>query len=139
MIKRGSRRFVVLTKSLAIKIPRLDNWVAFIRGVNENLEERYWYCTESGSINRPWNVNFLAPIVWADRFGFIVVMKKVDTESRPESYEKDFAELKNKVKNFTFHRDMKPENTGYYDGSLVVCDYGYFGGTKDCYIGCKAR
>lgn len=134
----GSRRTVFLIGDRAYKIPRFKRFVSFIRGINENLEERYWYSAD-GSRKRcrseKWNHKFLAEIFYADRFGLLVVMKRADTKIRPETYAADFLKLSNLTKSFSFHGDMNESNVGYVGNELVFIDYGYFGGTLDCYIG----
>lgn len=141
-VKCGSRRLVVLTKSRVYKFPLLRSWIQFIRGVTENLEERYWWSADGSRKRNPKRVwdgfraENLAEIFWADRFGLLVIMERVDTESRPPSYQLDCQELLARTLKFNFADDFNAENVGYNkDCRLVYCDYGYFGGTLDCYLG----
>ena len=137
-IRVGSRRFVVRTKTKVYKIPRFTGWVSFIRGVTENLEERYWFSADGSrrrDPGRPWTMERLAEIFWADRFGFLVVMERIDVDSRPPSYEEDLRQLREWSKSFQFAPDVDPRNVGYRGDVMVLCDYGFFGGTMDCYIG----
>ena len=101
--KHGSRRTVFIFKNRVVKIPRLKSWVSFIRGINENLEERYWYSADGSrksDPNKPWDRNLpLAEIFWADRFGFFVVMERVDTicsteQQLPQSVQRDLDSIK---------------------------------------------
>lgn len=138
----GSRRFVILTKNYAIKIPIFWDWVSFISGVRENLEERYWWCSESG-VNKDgeWTHQRLARIHWASRFGLCNVMERCDTEVHSDrhsefSMQKGIDELRAYYRNFTFATDIAKNNVGWTkDGRLVLIDYGYFGGTANCYLG----
>ena len=141
-VKCGSRRLVVLTNHQVFKFPLVTSWVQFIRGVTENLEERYWWSADGSRKRNPkrkWDgfrAENLAEIFWADRFGLLVIMERVDTESRPLTYNQDYEALVARTLNFKFADDVKPENVGYTQGGrLVYCDYGYFGGTQDCYLG----
>ena len=57
-IRVGSRRIVFRTKRRVFKIPRFTRWVSFIRGINENLEERYWFSADGSRRRNPsqkWN------------------------------------------------------------------------------------
>ena len=47
----------------------------------------------------------------------------------------DLQRLKEKVQGFQFANDIKFSNIGYKGDKLLLLDYGYFGGTRDCYIG----
>lgn len=139
----GSRRFVILTKNYAIKIPIFWDWVAFIAGIRENLEERYWWCSESGvRRDNKWYHHTLARIHWASRFGLCNVMERCDMDWHSDEhteYEmfKAMDELKKCSASLPFVSDMNVNNVGWTrDGRLVVTDYGYFGGCRDCYLGC---
>ncbi len=135
-IKFGSRRTVFLVYNKVYKIPRFKRFVSFIRGITENLEERYWYSADgSRKRNTVWSVPNLAEIYYADRFGLLVVMERADTEMRPITYDIDYINLSNWASKFTFHKDFNESNVGYIRDKLVVIDYGFFGGTMDCYIG----
>jgi hypothetical protein len=135
-IRRGSRRIVFVFKDYVIKIPNFINgWVSFIAGIRENLEERYWW-----NPNHKWEQTTLAEIFWADRFGFIVKMERLDTtltadiEYRPkEDYKllSDLYILKERWKSHSFVDDINLSNVGYRKDKLVIFDYGFFGGNAD--------
>lgn len=137
-IRVGSRRIVFRTKRRVFKIPRFTRWVSLIRGINENLEERYWFSADGSRRRNPsqtWTIPQLAEIHWADRFGLLVVMERVDVTARPASYQEDLRRLQDWAKGFSFAQDVNESNVGYRGTELVICDYGFFGGTRDCYIG----
>lgn len=147
-IKSGGRRFVFLIGKKAYKIPKFTAWVSFIRGIEENLEERYWYSADGSRKRKPnegWNQEIpLAEIYWADRFGFLVVMERLDTvfheyyNTSPHvqaRVQDDIEKLIPQVKGFRFADDLKIENLGYRGNRLIFLDYGFYGGTMDCYIG----
>lgn len=136
--RAGSRRFVLIVNNKVIKIPKLSSWVSFIKGVTENLEERYWWSADGSRKrwpNRKWEHDFLAQIYWADRFGLILIAKRLDTDLRPVCFEQDLEELKMRCKGFKFVEDAKPDNVGYDNGKLKFIDYGWHGGSADCYLG----
>lgn len=142
-IKSGSRRFVIIFKDRVYKIPKMTNWVSFIRGINENLEERYWWSADGSrkrEPNAPWRHEHLAEIFWADRFGFIVIMERLDTSLTQDKIitkqvERDFNEIKEWAKGYRLADDLNLRNVGYRGEEMLILDYGYFGGTMDCYIG----
>lgn len=130
------------------KIPSFRRWVSFIRGIEENLEERYWWSADGSRRRNPkqkWNHPYLAEIYWADRFGFLVIMERLNTDFMDdagevrsgmwEKVDRDLAGLSEFVKHFSFAADLKPANVGYRNDQMVILDYGYYGGTRDCYIG----
>jgi hypothetical protein len=149
---KGSRRNVFIFKNFVIKIPSFSRWVSFIRGINENLEERYWYSAD-GSRKRgtKWNKDYkLAEIYYADRFGFILIAEKLDTSflinsniyddpifdpAKEEKFKQDLIELRKHYEGMNFYEDIDPRNVGYRGEQLLVLDYGYTPSTMDCYIG----
>lgn len=146
-VKFGGRRIVFLIGQRAYKIPNFRRWVSFIRGIEENLEERYWWSADGSrkrEPNRPWDHEHLAEIFWADRFGFLLIMERLDTSfmvgdevdfEMVTQLGEDISVLRKWAKGFSFYPDIEPRNVGYRDGKLLLLDYGYFGGTMDCYIG----
>ena len=147
-IKIGSRRIVFLIGKRVYKIPKFTKWVSFIRGIEENLEERYWWSADGSRKYNPkkkWDSELLlAEIFFADSFGFLLIMERLDTSffvnnqitlERLPQVLKDLKILKDWAKDFTFYVDIEPRNVGYRGDKLLMLDYGYFGGTMDCYIG----
>lgn len=148
-ITRGSRRIVLLVGKRAFKVPNFFRWVSFIRGIQENLEERYWWSADGSRKRNPkkeWDTKLpLAEIFWADRFGFLLIMERLDTsfilskdEIKSEYLEKvdrDLDLLKHQCEGFSFYSDVAPRNVGYRGDRLLLLDYGFYGGTMDCYIG----
>lgn len=147
-IKSGSRRIVFLIGKYVFKIPRFTRWVSFIRGIEENLEERYWWSADGSrkrEPKRPWDYALpLAEIYWADRFGFLLIMERLDTSFMvgdcvksefAEKLNEDIISLKRLNSGYDYLNDIKPNNVGYRGDRLLLLDYGYFGGTMDCYIG----
>ena len=134
---RGSRRWGFMIGLLVFKFPTFANFVRMVSGFREQLEERYWWCSESGT--HKWNYPFLNEILWADRFGFIQISRRCAPVVDEPNFDRDFATMDAmfNVKGFRFHDDGYMRNLGYTaDGRLVFIDYGYFGGLGDCYLGC---
>lgn len=148
-IKKGSRRIVFLIGNKVYKIPNILGWVSFIRGIEENLEERYWWSADGSRKREPkrkWSYDLpLAEIHYADRFGFLLIMERLETDffidentisfNRRYKVLEDLQRLKERVQGFQFANDIKFSNIGYKGDKLLLLDYGYFGGTRDCYIG----
>lgn len=130
-ITKGSRRFVLLIAGYAIKIPRFTSWEGFICGIMENVTERYWYCGDNTVYK--WKDEYpLAKIYWADRFGFIMIMKRciVLTEELEEQYKDQIASVREWCKSMPFYSDIEYRiaNLGLDNDRVVVIDYGYFDG-----------
>lgn len=73
---RGQSRFVLLAGRVAIKVPcikresLLSRWGQVTQGRNCNRAERAAWIAQKFS--------HLCPILWADRFGWVVVMQRAD-------------------------------------------------------------
>lgn len=134
---KGSRRWGFMVGTLVFKFPVFTDFVRMISGFREQLEERYWWCSESGT--HPWNYPYLNRIIWADRFGFMQISERCNPVIDEPNFAFDlkFMEEKFDLKGLRFTTDSYIRNFGYTaDGRLVYIDYGYFGGMGDCYLGC---
>ena len=137
----GSRRMVILIGNLAIKIPTLRSFVGMIAGFRENQEERYWWCSESG-VQDSWRHKNLCRILWADRFGFFVVMERCKVLADGSASEFQILQAITAISNRALKdkwlgNDLKFNNVGIdSNGDPVLIDYGYFNGMRDCYLGC---
>lgn len=134
---KGSRRWGFLIGSLAFKFPVFTDFVRMIAGFREQQEERYWWCSESGT--HPWNYPYLNRIIWADRFGFIQISERCTPVIDEPYFDFDRKVMEDRfdLKGLRFTTDGYQRNFGYTaDGRLVFLDYGYFGGMGDCYLGC---
>lgn len=105
--KTGITRTVVLTKTLAIKIPCLRyGWSIFLTGILCNLNERLW-----------WNITHderLCPVIFSEPIGLLLVMKRCpDVDHLPPKEDFDCLPL-----------DYKIDNFGYLNGKVVLRDYG---------------
>lgn len=139
---------VFLFEKIVIKVPKLKSWLSFVLGILENLHERYWW---NGRVSADkWYSGCgknLAQIYWADRFGFIVIMERVQTLTHLEKpyegcrdpfYLRCVDVLKKEYAGLDIICDLKPSNIGIRpDGRVVIVDYGYFGGINQMYLGNK--
>jgi hypothetical protein len=126
-IRAGATRTVILTKYLAIKLPRFYRkgrrfeWSRFLYGLLANLQERYW---------SRFNCRQLCPVLFSDPLGLIVIMP------RCQPVEKQFGNsaIVCAVEFHWFERwgtdgarvpiENVAANFGYLDGRLVSFDYG---------------
>lgn len=147
LLTAGSNRIILLPHShYVIKIPNfLSGWRNMIMGFMENMSERYWLVSDHTLfIDANFNKN-LAPIVFADCFGFCVIMKKVtpitevlnqyDTkEEIPQKYHNNLNTLWEWCDGMPFRPDFNEHNLGIDEqDNIVFLDYGYV--TSGRYIG----
>lgn len=133
----GSRRWGFLFSKYAFKFPKPANFVGLIAGFREQLEERYWWCSESGV--HEWGYPYLNRIIWADRFGFIQISERCNPVIDEPHFDADLRSMNEmfKTEGMNFAADGHLRNFGYTaDGRLVFVDYGFFRGVSDCYLGC---
>jgi hypothetical protein len=102
----GVTRMVILTKSLAIKLPSPISWRQFLMGLLANMHEVLWYSTKH---------RLLCPIKFSLPGGWLLVMPRCQSVSEAEINYEDFKGLP---------VDHKPENFGKYSGRVVLVDYG---------------
>lgn len=137
----GSRRMVWLIGKWAIKMPTLRSFVGMIAGFRENQEERYWWCSESG-VQDEWTHKPLARVIWADRFGFFLIMERCRVLADGSASEFEILQATTKIANQALKDkwlgdDLKFNNVGISpSGEAVMIDYGFFNGMRDCYLGC---
>lgn len=117
-ITAGATRTVILTKRLAIKLPRVYRknrqweWTQFLHGLLANLQERYWsnYHTRTA----------LCPVWFADPVGLLVVMPRCrPLERRICPVEVLWFQEYERVP-----CDWAQENWGWHNGRVVLIDYG---------------
>lgn len=113
-ITHGITRTVFLTKRYAFKLPCCRyGWKMFLQGLLANMQERVW--GRSG-------YDGICPVIWADRFGFLVVQPRVEVL--------DMAMSEDEYIMFCYRQDYiipaenKSDSFGYLNGKLVAIDYG---------------
>jgi hypothetical protein len=112
--KTGCHRLVFLTKNYAFKIPVLDEWRLFLRGLLANLQE-----TTFSKAKWPE----LCPVKFSLPGGWLIVMPRVREMTDSEFLNFD-------VENFCRKSDRiipaewKANSFGWYQGNIVAIDYG---------------
>lgn len=110
--RRGTNRWVILTRSYAFKFPALYSWRAFLYGLLNNMNERSWW--EAG---KP----LACPVLWGLPGGFLIVMPRCEPLS-----EEEFKALKLEAYWFTgIAVEAKPDSFGKLNGLVVAVDYGW--------------
>lgn len=139
-VTSGSRRIVFVLDNIVIKVPKFYAHLGLLMGLLENLHERYWWCAD-GAIHPMEKSHYpLAPIIYADRFGLCVVMRRAQLidELEFERRVDEVALLHAWSTNLgSLYNELRPENVGDIDGKLVFIDYGFFGVTST-YLGSTA-
>ena len=116
ILKYGTTRVVFLTKRYAIKFPALVEWRLFLLGLLGNIHERKWsilqrYCDK------------LCPVVYANRYGLVLIMLRAKPLSREQYFDIDFNDFQ-KGDGFILPIENKQDSFGYLNGRIVAVDYG---------------
>jgi hypothetical protein len=118
----GATRNVMLTKRYVLKVPRFYpwSWVLFRLGFHCNRLERRF-----GGLGH----EKLCPVLFADRFGLLVIMPRCEPAKPLEPYRKEASMAMCPVEwQFWSAKGMPFDNYyfnfGYYQGRLVALDYG---------------
>lgn len=117
-IKKGQTRIVFVFKKNVFKIPNFINGYKFLLlGLLANLNEKQWngYQEKLGKF-----IKKLCPVVFSFPFGLFLIMKRATTISEEEF----FVVPKNYFDGLPI--DNHRENFGFYNGHLVLIDYGEF-------------
>lgn len=112
-VARGANRTVLLVGRYALKFPTFNSWRDFLFGLLNNQTE-----ARVGGSGRPG----ACPVLWADRWGFVVVMPRVGTFTRAGWVTFDSRAW---VKSYALCVEEKPCSFGLYDGEVVAIDYGW--------------
>ena len=110
LITTGVTRNILLIGNYAIKFPKLSSYREFIWGISSNIEEKQTW--------EDWDHDVrLCPILLYCPFALFIVMPKVDRICTEED-EIDYSTFKE------IDDDNHPGNFGFYQGRLVMLDYG---------------
>lgn len=135
--RNGVTRLVFIFDKKVIKIPNfLNGWACFICGLLANMREGSAWEYNSGE-NMTEHVDKLCPVLWRSWGGWILVMRKADTEGYKKWFEdmcNDPSKTDDEKIAFIEHMydpwieagfggDDKPENYGFLDGRVVKIDY----------------
>lgn len=116
----GISRTVFLVGRYALKVPcGRYGWENWLKGLLANMRER--------RINAMGCEQF-CPILWADRFGFLVIMPRVriltDAEAMDTVAYHDFFRPTFERFGHWIPTENKADSFGYLDDRLVAVDYG---------------
>ena len=119
LLKRnGVTRLVFIFKNIVIKIPNFTcQWDHFLLGIIANINENRCY---------KWHEHndILCPVKWISWLGFILIMKRADTDRHlKEVYEDGLKFNYSSWVNCGLGGDDKPDNYGYVNDKLVKIDY----------------
>ena len=111
----GITRLVFLTNNYAIKIPNpFNNHVNFLSGCYANWKERMYY--KQWKQSNYYLKDLVVPTLYCSLFGLLAVQYRCDKLNREldEDEEDTF---------IVITEDIKSENFGYYNSTLVCIDY----------------
>lgn len=120
----GGTRIVLLTKSYAIKFPRVGTWKQFVQGMLSNMTEGQW---------KDYGNKHLCPIKYSNKLGLLLVMVRAKEVNDEERFKSDLARLILEESEGIdpcelgaefFEYDAASKNFGYIDDQLVKIDYG---------------
>jgi hypothetical protein len=123
---------VLLIGPYAIKLPNLRyRYPSCLWGLIHNLAERNWWRSFALSGDEGWVGvvrELLCPVVWGDRFGLVLVMKRAAPLPRTMDCPVVFEWLAmrfnpNGLNGCTCPAEKKIESFGLLDGKIVAIDY----------------
>lgn len=118
-IKKGTTRWVILTKNYAWKFPSMRSYPEMLKGLlcNKNEQAVWKYRKEFNYAEH------LCPIVYANMWGWLIVMPRAK-----ELSEKKFLKLDKEKLNYRFPfneiAEWKRDSLGKLKGKIVFIDYG---------------
>lgn len=113
-MKKGTTRVVYLIGGYAIKIPRINRWKSFLRGILANMDERMWY--KHSPVD--WK-NKMCPSLLCLFGGFILICKRATPITQTIW---DNGTIK-KEDFYPIPMDYKAINFGWYKSEIVLIDY----------------
>lgn len=115
MRRNGATRIVILTRRLAIKLPRFDSgWKALLVGLIANMQE-----AEFGRLGWPE----LCPVRFSLPGGFLVVMPRARPLDRQAWFALDYRRFFASRGQVALAEE-KMDSFGIHDGRIVAVDYG---------------
>lgn len=116
---KGANRTVWLVGRYAFKFPTFDNWRNFLFGLLNNQTE--------ARVGRSGRAE-VCPVLWADPWGFVVVMPRVPVMTAAGMRVFDWGGWLGIDGAHSPPRlcvEIKPCSFGLYDGRIVAIDYGW--------------
>jgi hypothetical protein len=128
----GCSRMVLLAGAWAIKLPNLKyRWPAALWGIIHNLAERSWWRAARGEFD-PEKISFqcvmqrlLCPVVFADRWGICVIMRRAEPLPRDYDCPVVFEWLAGRFQlaDCSCPAEKKMDSFGILNGEIVAIDY----------------
>lgn len=115
-IKKGSTRWVILTKRYAVKVPSLYSWTNFLWGLLANMQEVRFSKVEAFS-------DKVCPVLFSIPLGFLLIMPKVKILTGPEFLAFNAEGFLMCEEGF-IPAEIKRDSFGWLDGRIVAIDYG---------------
>lgn len=115
IVKTGVTRHVILTRRFAFKIPAFWHWRSFLWGLLANMQERDFWTAK-------WPE--LAPVLFADPWGFLVVMPRVRVMTDAEFEVFDYYVFTHRGDGSIVPAEAKSDSFGWMNGRVVAIDYG---------------
>lgn len=111
-VKFGTTRMVFLLGKYAIKIPKINTWKFFIKGILANLDEKMWYSHSPEN----WQKK-MTPSLYCLFGGLILIAYKAKeiTEEQYNQIDKKYYD--------PLPFDNKIENFGEFENRIVLVDY----------------
>ena len=124
----GRDRQVFVFRRFVVKVPIMENWLSFIRGLYSNLREMETVRTYTGLFPEQ-----VMKIKWSGLFGLILVVKRYQEVKDEREHRRRFYKHLERVYNkdhewkFVWDEDTKVFNYGWDKyGRLVKIDLGIF-------------
>ncbi len=124
---QGCTRIVFIFRRVVIKIPKPFIWSHFLSGLIANMNEDKCWKWNSGKYEKG-SSHLLCPVVWASWGGWLLIMKRANTEEFKSSLHSKLViiheELYKPWVDAGFSGDDKIDNYGIFKGNVVKIDYG---------------
>lgn len=133
-MRYGCSRMVILLGPYAVKLPNLKyRWPAALWGIIHNLSERNWWRSARGEFDPPaaedrFHIELrrlLCPVVWGDRFGLCLIMRRAEPLPRNHDCPVMFEWLAGRfdLADCGCPAEKKADSFGVFQGEIVAIDY----------------
>lgn len=111
-MNKGTTRVVYLIGKYAIKLPRINRWRSFLRGILANLDEKMWYHHSPSD----WKLK-MCPTLCCLLGGVILIARRAEPITEAEYRDLDTDSFK------PLPLDIKIINFGKFQDRIVLIDY----------------
>ncbi len=113
VIKKGLTRVCYLIGEYAIKLPRINRWEWFLKGLLGNMQERHYSKLS----------DVFCPVVFCVWGGWLIVMRRA-TPMTDVQFEEIPLEFYTEHRHLQMTTEYKIDSFGWYKGRVVSVDYG---------------